>query len=163
MWFSVTLFGFVVFTTGHFVLSCLALCFHVFSVLFSIVITSLGEERAGLCASCAFLFILHTSISILFLFLLVTEIHCSLWLWHSLDFPINFFGYLVFAAHTGHFVLTIVHQLKCYDLFYLFVISFSVLRSCTDTNIHLPRQIDRIDSAGTFCWTRLHRTSHFEV
>ena len=31
--------------------SCLALCSRVFSVLFSIVITSLEEERAGLCVS----------------------------------------------------------------------------------------------------------------
>ena len=34
--------------------SCLALCSRVFSVLFSVVISSLGEERAGLCISRAF-------------------------------------------------------------------------------------------------------------
>ena len=34
--------------------SYLAPCSHVFSVLFSIVIPSLGEERTGLYASCAF-------------------------------------------------------------------------------------------------------------
>ena len=51
-----SLCGFVIFTTGRFVLSCLAVCFRIviFSVLFSIVITSLWEERAGLCASRAF-------------------------------------------------------------------------------------------------------------
>ena len=42
------LFGFVVFTTGRFVLSCLALCFRGFSILLSIGITSLGEERASI-------------------------------------------------------------------------------------------------------------------
>ena len=49
-----SLFVFVVFTMGHFVLACLALYFHLFSFLFSIMITSLGEERAGLCASRSF-------------------------------------------------------------------------------------------------------------
>ena len=49
-----SLFGFVVFTTGCFVLSYLAICFRMFSDLCSIVITSLGEERAGICASRAF-------------------------------------------------------------------------------------------------------------
>ena len=45
------------FTTGRFVLS-LALLFVLvfFSVLFSIVITSFGEERAGLCAFRAFVY-----------------------------------------------------------------------------------------------------------
>ena len=79
-----SLFGCVVFTTGRFELSCLALCFSVsfvvvsflfffffffFSVLFSIVITSFWEERAVylLCASRAFVsFILHVLISVLF-------------------------------------------------------------------------------------------------
>ena len=46
------LFDFVVFTTGLFVLSCHALCFRVFSVLFSIVINSLGEERADIGSDC---------------------------------------------------------------------------------------------------------------
>ena len=49
-----SLFAFVCFTTGRFVLSCLAFCFRGFSVLFSIVITSLGERGAGICASSAF-------------------------------------------------------------------------------------------------------------
>ena len=43
--------GFVVSTTQFHVEDCLALYFRVVSVLFSIVITSLGKERAGLCAS----------------------------------------------------------------------------------------------------------------
>ena len=37
--------------------SYLARCFHVFSVLFSTVITSLGEESAGLYASRTFVFL----------------------------------------------------------------------------------------------------------
>ena len=45
--------GFVGFTTGRFVLSR-TLLFVLVSVLFSIVITSLGEERAGLCVLRAF-------------------------------------------------------------------------------------------------------------
>ena len=53
----------MVFAAGRFmysVKSCLALCCRVFLFCFvffshfSIVITSLGEERAGLCASCIF-------------------------------------------------------------------------------------------------------------
>ena len=39
---------------------------------FSIVITSLGEEGAGLCASCAF--VLQVLVFILFLFLLVSVV-----------------------------------------------------------------------------------------
>ena len=35
---------------------------------------------------------LYTLISVLFLFLLVWGIGCGLWLWHSLDFSINFFS-----------------------------------------------------------------------
>ena len=49
-----SVFDFVLFTMGHFVLPCIAFCFRVCSVLLSIVITSLGEKRAGLCASRAF-------------------------------------------------------------------------------------------------------------
>ena len=68
---------------------------------FSIVITSLGEEGAGLCASRAFvcLFVLHTLNFVLFLFLLVLGAGCSFWLWHSLDFSINFLGILFLNYH----------------------------------------------------------------
>ena len=71
-----SLFGFAVFTTGLALLSCLTLCFR---VLFSIVITSLGEERAGLCASRAFvcLFCARQCLSF-FLFLLVSRTGCCL-------------------------------------------------------------------------------------
>ena len=48
-----SLFDFVVFATGPFVPPFLALCFRVL-VLLSIGIISLGEERARLCASRAF-------------------------------------------------------------------------------------------------------------
>ena len=44
----------MIFTTGHFMLSLALFFVIVFSVLFSIVITSFCEERAGLCASRAF-------------------------------------------------------------------------------------------------------------
>ena len=72
------------------VLSCpLFLC--IFSS-FSIVITSLGEQRAGLCASRAFvwLFCMHWFF-VLFLFHLESGVGYGLRLWYSLDFSINFF------------------------------------------------------------------------
>ena len=53
-------YGFVGFTTGRFVLSCLNLCFRVYSVLLSIVITSLEEARDGLCVSSAFVCLFST-------------------------------------------------------------------------------------------------------
>ena len=59
--------------------SCLALFSRVFCFSpFSIVITSLGEERAGLCASYICLFILHALIFVLLLFLLVSGVDCGL-------------------------------------------------------------------------------------
>ena len=63
-----------------------------FFIPFSIVITSLGEEGAGLCASRAFvcLFCTRKCLSF-FLFLLVSGVGCDVWLWHSLDFSINVF------------------------------------------------------------------------
>ena len=81
----------------------------------SIVISLLGDERAGLCASRAFvcLFCKRQFLLLLgffgvfffffffgfffflfcfvFLFLLVSGIDCSLWLWHSFGFSINMF------------------------------------------------------------------------
>ena len=76
-----SLFGFVVFTTGRFALSCLALCFCVLSVLFtcSIVITSLGEERAGLCVFLVHLFVYFARVNFCPLPLLVSVsgIDCS--------------------------------------------------------------------------------------
>ena len=60
--------------------SCFALCSCVFLVLFSIVITSLGEERAGLLASRAFVvvFFFARINFVLFLFLLVSRVGCGL-------------------------------------------------------------------------------------
>ena len=52
-----SLFGFLDFTIGRLVLSCRALCVRVRSVLLSTAITSPGEERAGPCASRAFVFV----------------------------------------------------------------------------------------------------------
>ena len=50
-----------------------------FSVLFSIVITSLGEERADLCGSHASIcLLLHALIPVLFLVLLVSGVSCGL-------------------------------------------------------------------------------------
>ena len=52
-----------------------------FSICFSILITSLGEEGAGLCASRTFgffFFFLCEYVFVLFLFLLVIRVGCSL-------------------------------------------------------------------------------------
>ena len=61
-----------------------------FVIPLSIVITSLGEEGAGLCASRAFVFVLYVLVFVIFLFLMVSGVGCGLWLWHSLNFSINF-------------------------------------------------------------------------
>ena len=62
-----------------------------FSVLFSIVFTSLEEERAGH-VLLVLLFVYFARINIVpFLFLLVSGVCCDLCLWHSLDFSINLF------------------------------------------------------------------------
>ena len=49
-----------------------------FFIHFSIVITSLGEEGADLCASRAFVCLFCTLVFVLFLFLLVSRIGCGL-------------------------------------------------------------------------------------
>ena len=51
-----------------------------FSVCFSILITTLGEEGVGLCASHTFvcLFVLRVYVFVLFLFLLVSRVGCGL-------------------------------------------------------------------------------------
>ena len=50
----------MVYTSGRFFLSHALLFVPVFFSPFSIVITSLGEERAGLCATHAFVWLLRT-------------------------------------------------------------------------------------------------------
>ena len=50
-----------------------------FFISFSIVITSLGEEGAGLCASRVFVCLfLHVLVSVIFLFLLVSGVGCGM-------------------------------------------------------------------------------------
>ena len=64
--------GFMVFTTGRFMLRLALFFVHVCFVFcsFSIVVSSFGEVRAGLCASRAFvLFVLHALVFVLLLFL----------------------------------------------------------------------------------------------
>ena len=72
--------------------SCFEVCpcslFSCFVTLFSIVITSLGEEGAGLCASRAF--VMYVLVFVILLFLLVSGAGCGLCLWQSLDFFIIF-------------------------------------------------------------------------
>ena len=76
------------------VLPCsLALCFYIH---FSIVITSLGEEGAGLCASRALVCLFRTcSFLLFFLFPLVSGVSgvgCGLRLWPSLYVSINLYS-----------------------------------------------------------------------
>ena len=60
-----------------------------FVISLSIVITSLGEEGAGLCVSRVFVFFfLYVLVFVIFLFLLVSWVGFALW--YSLDFSINF-------------------------------------------------------------------------
>ena len=65
----------IIYTAGRFMFG-LALCFVCVSfVLCSILITLLGEEGAGLCASRAFVLLhMHMLIYVLFLFLLVSAV-----------------------------------------------------------------------------------------
>ena len=70
-----------------------------------------------MCFSCMCLFILHASVSILFLFLLVSGANCGLWLWHSLDFSIYFFWMLCsFSNKHTMFVDENVMTMKRYNL-----------------------------------------------
>ena len=77
----------------RFVLS-LAFCYFVlvFFSPFSIVITSLGEQRVNLVLFVR-LFDLRLFGFVCFLFLLVSGKGCCLYLWHSLDFSLTFFVY----------------------------------------------------------------------
>ena len=87
-----TLCGFVFFTTGRFILSPALLFVLVFVSPFSIVITSLGEEKAGLCTSREFVFfILH---ALIFVFL---------WFFSSLPVGVGGWLWLVIAALSGLF------------------------------------------------------------
>ena len=89
--FLLFVLAFVCFFVCLFFVFLFVCCF--FLILFSIMITSLGEEGAGLCVSRAFICLfLHASISVLFLM-----IGCGLYLWHSLDFYIRCFGCTTFG------------------------------------------------------------------
>ena len=54
----------------------------------------LAWEREGwfMSFSCICLFILHVLMFVLFPFLLVSEVGCDMWLWHSLDVSIGMFA-----------------------------------------------------------------------
>ena len=94
---------FCVFYYGAFrVESCLSLWPRVFQSY----LASLVKRDFRLCASRACLFILHTSVSVLFLSLLVSEIGCALWLWLSLDFSIIFFFAETNSAELGLVILS---------------------------------------------------------
>ena len=76
------------------VLPCsLSMCF---VCIFSILITLLGEEEAGLCVYRIFICLLamHMLICITSLFLLVSGLGCGLCLWLFLDFSVYLFACL---------------------------------------------------------------------
>ena len=87
LWFILRGDFFYVLTLCYFVL--------VFFSPFSIVITSLGEERANLSAFRTFVRFVLVWIC-RFLFLLVSGKDCGLWLWHTLDFSLTFFMFFFF-------------------------------------------------------------------
>ena len=70
----------------------LLLCFFQ-SFYFSIVITSLGEQRANLSAFRTFVRFALQFALVCFLLLLVSGKGCGLRLWHSLDFSLTLFYY----------------------------------------------------------------------
>ena len=74
------------------VLLC-SLLFSCFSILLALWSPHWGSERPGLCASRAFVCLFCSRwVWSFFLFLLVSGVGYSLWLWHSLDFSINNFA-----------------------------------------------------------------------
>ena len=66
-----------------------------FFISFSVVIASLGEGVAGLCAShvCVCLFVLRVLKFCPFSLPLRVGVGCGLWLWHTLGFSVDFFFY----------------------------------------------------------------------
>ena len=90
----------MVLSTKRFVLS-IDLCYFVlvFFSPFSIVITSLGEERVILVLF-VHLFDLRLFGFVCFLFLLESRKGCGLWLWHSLDFSLTFLAPSCFLTIT---------------------------------------------------------------
>ena len=93
----------LIYEAFHVILPCsLFSCF--FSILFSIVITSLGEERAGLCASraCACLSYMCYFLCFFYFFLLAAAYDCgSLWTFH-LTFSMAISRFKVDASYTNN-------------------------------------------------------------
>ena len=75
--------------TLHVLKSCHALCSRVSSFLLALRSPRLGKRELN-CVLLVYLFVLYALGFVIFLFLLVSGVGCSLWLWHSLDFSINF-------------------------------------------------------------------------
>ena len=70
-----------------------ALCPHASSFLLAFWSPRLGK-RELVCVLLVHLFVLYVLVFVIFLFLLVSGVGCVLWLWHSLDFSINFLNLL---------------------------------------------------------------------
>ena len=76
----------------HVLKSSRALCSRVSSFLLELWSPRLGK-RELVCVLLVHLFVCFVRVSFChFLFLLVSGVGCGLWLWHSLDFSINFFA-----------------------------------------------------------------------
>ena len=73
----------------HVLKSSRALRPRVSSFLLALWSSRLGR-RELVCVLLVHLFVLYVLVFVIFLFLLVSRVGCGLWLWHSLDFPINF-------------------------------------------------------------------------
>ena len=89
--FIFTLCGFVGFTTGHFMLSCPALCSHVFPVLLGLWSPRLGKRELIYVLLLHFVWLFCKRWFCLSSLLLCVGVSCGLWLGHSLGFSINFF------------------------------------------------------------------------
>ena len=90
----------MVFITRRFMLSPTLLLVLFFSVLFSIKISSLGEEGAGLYASRAFVCLSCMRYFLYFALPLVSGVGCGLRLCHSLDFLLNIFS-IIFTVNSN--------------------------------------------------------------
>ena len=92
IWFTISswsLLSFLLYYGAFHVESCLDLCFRVFQSFYHCDHLASERESWSLCFSCNCLFILHTLIVILLLFLLVSGVGCGLWLRHILENSIN--------------------------------------------------------------------------
>ena len=96
------LLGVVVFTSGRFMLSCLALCSRVFQSCLALWSPHVWKrELVYVLLVPHDLFVYFALIYYLFLFLFASVVGCGLWLWHSLDVSINCSCFCLFLFHNS--------------------------------------------------------------